>query len=201
MVFFADSKNLYFAPGYQEDKALTIVISENQVYSLGKGVSDTTTMSEEAILNTSKALADSPTLSEVFSRLVAYSRDFSDTPTITESLGYLLGKALAETPTISETHATNVGKPLSDSANIGENYVSDFGRNPSDTVTMSENYADVITFVRAFADGYALDDTASASDALATESGVNNNNIVNVSEALNFILNLGPTDSATVSEV
>ena len=66
---------------------------------------------------------------------------------------------------------------------------------------MSENYADVITFVRAFADWYALDDTASASDALATESGVNKNNIVNVSEALNFILNLGPTDSATVSEV
>ena len=44
----ADSKNLYFAPGYQEDKALTVVISESKVYALSKALTDTPTMSEEA---------------------------------------------------------------------------------------------------------------------------------------------------------
>jgi len=110
----ADSKNLYFAPGYQDDKALTLVISENQVYNLGKALSDTPTLSESHAASIGKALSDSPVISEAFSRIVTYSRDFSDTPTISESLASLFSKALSETTAISESETKAVGKAIND---------------------------------------------------------------------------------------
>ena len=94
---------------------MTLVISENQVYNLGKALSDTPTLSESHIASISKALSDSPIISEAFSRIVTYSRDFSDTPTITESLASLFSKALSETTAISESEAKAVGKTVNDS--------------------------------------------------------------------------------------
>ena len=56
-------------------------------------------------------------------------------------------------------------------------------------------------FLRTFTDAASLDDTASASDDLATESGINKNNVVSVAESLNVSAFGKPlTDTATVSE-
>ena len=68
-------------------------------------------------------------------------------------------------------------------------------------VEMSESLAKVSTFLRTFTDAASLDDTASASDDLATESGINKNNVVSVAESLNVSAFGKPlTDTATVSE-
>ena len=68
-------------------------------------------------------------------------------------------------------------------------------------VEMSESLAKVSTFLRAFTDAYSLDDTASPSDDLATESGINKNNVVSVAESLGpFAVSKPLTDTATVSE-
>lgn len=68
-------------------------------------------------------------------------------------------------------------------------------------VEMSESLAKVSTFLRTFTDAYALDDTASPSDDLATESGINKNNVVSVAESLSVSAFGKPlTDTATVSE-
>ena len=63
------------------------------------------------------------------------------------------------------------------------------------------NIVKVVSFARTFTDTTSLDDTASASDDLATESGINKNNVVSVAESLGpFAVNKGLTDTATVSE-
>lgn len=68
-------------------------------------------------------------------------------------------------------------------------------------VEISESLAKVSAFARAFTDAASLDDTASASDDLATESGINKNNVVSVAESLNVSAFGKPlTDTATVSE-
>ena len=68
-------------------------------------------------------------------------------------------------------------------------------------VEMSESLAKVAAFSRAFTDAASLDDTASASDDLATESGINKNNVVSVAESLSVSAFGKPlTDTATVSE-
>ena len=68
-------------------------------------------------------------------------------------------------------------------------------------VEMSESLAKVSTFLRTFTDAYSLDDTASASDDLATESGINKNNVVSVAESLSVSAFGKPlTDTATINE-
>lgn len=68
-------------------------------------------------------------------------------------------------------------------------------------VEMSESLAKVSTFLRTFTDAYSLDDTASPSDDLATESGINKNNVVSIAESLGpFAVSKPLTDTATVSE-
>ncbi len=68
-------------------------------------------------------------------------------------------------------------------------------------VEMSESLAKVSTFLRTFTDAYSLDDTASPSDDLATESGINKNNVVSIAESLGpFAVSKPLTDTATVTE-
>lgn len=68
-------------------------------------------------------------------------------------------------------------------------------------VEMSESLAKVSTFLRTFTDAYSLDDTASPSDDLATESGINKNNVVSVAESLGpFAVSKPLTDTVTISE-
>ena len=63
------------------------------------------------------------------------------------------------------------------------------------------NIVKVVSFARTFTDAYSLDDTASASDDLATESGINKNNVVSVAESLGpFAVSKPLTDTATVTE-
>ena len=66
---------------------------------------------------------------------------------------------------------------------------------------MLESLARVVTFVRTFTDGASLDDIASASDDLATESGINKNNIFSFTDTQAFSVSKpGITDSFSVSE-
>jgi len=58
-----------------------------------------------------------------------------------------------------------------------------------------------VYFLRTFTDATSLDDTASASDDLATESGINKNNVVSVAESLSVSAFDKPlSDTATVTE-
>ena len=72
-------------------------------------------------------------------------------------------------------------------------------------VEMSESLAKVTTFLRTFTDAFALDDVVGEIneifDDLATESGINKNNVVSVAENLGpFVVAKPFTDTATINE-
>ena len=72
---------------------------------------------------------------------------------------------------------------------------------PAQRVSMSESFSQLSSFIRTFSDAYALDDTASASDDLATESGINKNNVVSATESLGpFAVSKPFADSTNISE-
>ena len=202
IVLDADSKDLYFAPGYQEDKALTVTITESLANAIAKTVAaDTTSILEVAALEIGKPAADSVSFSDSVVTLLIFERAFSDTTSIAESSVLNFGKNPSDSANIGESYVSSFGKPASDTTTISETYIPDFGKNPSDTTSIAESFASVRTFVRAFSDSYSLDDTASASDDLATESGVNKNNVVSVGESLGpFAVSKPLTDTSTVSE-
>jgi hypothetical protein len=68
-------------------------------------------------------------------------------------------------------------------------------------IVMSESLARIVSYIRTFTDAAAMDDTASASDDLATESGINKNNVFSVSDSPAFgVSKPGIADSLNVSE-
>lgn len=202
IVLDADSKNLYFAPGYQEDKALTVTITESLANAIAKTVTaDTTSILEAAALEIGKPAADSVSFSDVVVTLLVFERAFSDTLGVAESYVSNFGKNPSDSANVAESYASSFSKAASDSASISESYTPDFGKNPADTVSVAESFASVRTFVRAFSDAYSLDDTASAEDDLATESGLNKNNVVSIGESLDsFAVSKPFSDTPTISE-
>ena len=71
----------------------------------------------------------------------------------------------------------------------------------ADSVAISEVFSRVSTFVRAFSDSYALDDTASASDDLQTDFGVNKGNTVGVGDSAPVLtFSTSFADSSTITE-
>ena len=205
IVLDADSKNLYFAPGYQEDKALTVTITESLANAIAKTVTaDTTSILEAAALDAGKAAADSVSITESLVVLLIFERTFSNIISVNDipDLATLnFGKNPSDSANVAESYASSFSKPASDTTTISETYTPDFGKNPADTVSVAESFASVRTFVRAFSDAYSLDDTASAEDDLATESGLNKNNVVSIGENLDsFAVSKPFSDTPTISE-
>jgi hypothetical protein len=72
----------------------------------------------------------------------------------------------------------------------------------AESVVMSESFSRVATFARVFSDSYALDDTASASDDLQTDFGINKGNVVGVGDSapvLTFSTSFADTPTITES--
>ena len=128
IVLDADSKNLFFTPLYQADKALSVSITESLANSIAKDASDSIDvfqLTELAALSTSRPASDTFSVTESIVTLLVFERAFSDTTSVTES------------------SVLNFGKNPSDSANVAESYASSFGKAASDTSSISES-SDVV---------------------------------------------------------
>ena len=128
IVLDADSKNLFFTPLYQADKALSVSITESLANSIAKDASDSIDvfqLTESAALSTSRPASDTFSVTESIVTLLVFERAFSDTTSVTES------------------SVLNFGKNPSDSANVAESYTSSFGKAASDTSSISES-SDVV---------------------------------------------------------
>ena len=128
IVLDADSKNLFFTPLYQADKALSVSITESLANSIAKDASDSIDvfqLTELAALSTSRPASDTFSVTESIVTLLIFERAFSDTTSVTES------------------SVLNFGKNPSDSANVAESYASSFGKAASDTSSISES-SDVV---------------------------------------------------------
>ena len=196
----AESKNLFFTTQHGSPNAVSVSISEATAFALEKGIADAATITEvyASAFITSRA----ETLSVAESAVVTPELNKSETTTLTDSSPVFdTGKSLTDTPIVTESLASAFAKALADSPSLSELYTSNFGKALTDTSTISESFARTATFERVFTDATSLDDTASASDDLATESGINKNNIVSVTESLNISdFNKGLTDTASIAE-
>ena len=131
IVLDADSKNLFFTPLYQADKALSVSITESLANSIAKDASDSIDvfqLTELAALSTSRPASDTFSVTESIVTLLVFERAFSDT------------FAVGDIPDIA---TLNFGKNPSDSANVAESYTSSFGKAASDTSSISES-SDVV---------------------------------------------------------
>ena len=65
---------------------------------------------------------------------------------------------------------------------------------------MAESLARVVSYVRALSDAYTLDDTASASDELQTDTNMQKGNVFSVSDAPVLTTEPGLSDTQSIAE-
>ena len=199
----ADTKNLYFLAANNSPNAESFSFTDSEVLSVGLAKTDTPVITEELTKAMGVGLTDAPTITESLSRVLDFNRTFTDAPSLTDSpaLGPELAKS--DSTAVSEELAKLVSVPQSESVSFSDSEVRSVGKGVEDIgdISMSESLARVVTFIRTFTDGTSLDDAASASDDLATETGINKNNIFSFTDTQTFsVSKSGITDSATVSE-
>ena len=200
LYFLADS-NLYELDG--ETRRGLVTLSESLAYSISKPVAEAFEVTEAVAKGfTMGAVAETVSLADSLSKVLDYGRTFTETSSLSESLTTSVGKNLTETPTITESSVYDFSKALTETPTVSDSPVLASSLVQSDSVSTADSPSLVNVFVRAFSDSYALDDTASASDDLRTDVGLNKNNVVTMSESLSFVMGLVQTlaDTTSLSE-
>ncbi len=187
----ADTLNRYFTAQYNSPNAESFGFTDSDVFSFGKGLGDTSIITEELANAMQKGVTESVSVSEDFSKVVTYLRDFTESTSVSESHTYAFGKAASDSVSISESQVFDVSTVLTDSYSFSDSQVLEMSNLLEDSFSVGESLARTVVYSRDFADAYGLDDTASASDDLATESNLNKTNIVTMAESSAFAFTPG----------
>ena len=187
----ADTLNRYFTAQYNSPNAESFSFTDSDSFFLEKGLTDTPVVTEQLANAMQKPFTETLSVDENFSKVVTYIRDFTESTSMSESHTYAFGKAASDSVTISESQVFDVSTVLADSYSFSDSQVLEVSNLLEDSFSVGESLDRTVVYSRDFADAYTLDDTASASDDLATESNLNKTNIVTMSESSAFAFTPG----------
>jgi hypothetical protein len=107
-------------------------------FSLSKSLTDSFEFADTApTFVVSKLLADSVSFTEVFSAILVFLRDFTDTQVFTDSAAWTIDKPLADTVTFAEAKSFVLTRSFSDGFAMNDSF--DMGDGAMFTVTKSIN--------------------------------------------------------------
>ena len=163
----------------------------------GLGKTDTATLSEVATKLASLGKTETATLSEAATKLASLGK--TDTATLSEALANAFSRPDTDAITLAEADIKTFGLGKTETTTLSEAInTKAVSLAKTETPTMSDVFSRTVTFVRSFADAYTLDDEASATDVLQTDSILVKGNIVTISEAQATSVNK-PSITASVS--
>ncbi len=197
----AETLNRYFSSQYNSPHAKTVTLSEVAALNIQPQKSDSFGMTDTDLV---KAMnfdkTETVSLSENLQKSVLFVRSFGDSYGFTDSESLATGLGKEESLTISESDVKQLGIAKSDTANISESSALLFSTPKSDSLSMSELFSRVVTFSRTFSDAVTLDDLASATDPLQTDSILNKDNIATLTEELNYSASISKADSFSFAD-
>jgi len=178
----ADSLNRYFG-------AHEFVMLETTAFTYIKSLSDTIGLSEAVSVTTGKVLADNITLGETISVLMLFVRDFTDSLGITDSAS--LSNEIVKVDGLGFVDQVILEsiKGLSSPISISDSLIYSLSRESLDTIGLPDSPSITATYVRSFADGFALDDLFH-NGILFSE---NKSNVFGLSDSFSYTLVLGNT--------
>jgi len=141
---------------------------------------DTTTLSEATAKLASLGKTDTATLSEALAN--AFSRPDTDAVTLSEALANAFSRPDTDAVTLAEADIKTFGLGKTETTTLSEAVAQAIALAKTETPTMSDVFSRAVIFVRSFTDAYTLDDTASATDVLQTDSTLVKGNIFTISE-------------------
>lgn len=197
----AETLNRYFSSQYNSPHVQTVTLSEVSVLNIQPQKSDSFGMIDTDLVKAmSFGKTETVSLSENLQKSVLFIREFGDSYGFTDSESLATGLGKEESLTISESDVKQLDIAKSDTANISESSALLFSTPRSDSLSMSELFSRVVTFSRTFSDAVTLDDFASATDPLQTDSILNKDNIATLTEELNYSASISKTDSFSFSD-
>jgi hypothetical protein len=148
----SDSAGLTDSDTKAVDKVLTdsgSFTDDDPVFNIGKNPSDSGSLADLHVVDLSKTLADSGSVAESFSRVVAFSRSFTETIYVTDDVN---GAA------VDDDQNAQFFKNLTNIGSTSDSEVKSVGKNPSDSANFTESgayevqdYVDTMTY---FAENY-----------------------------------------------
>ena len=173
---------------------------DDQSLNVTKLLADTPTITEDTALSVSLAKSDSTNISESAALLASLVK--ADTSTLSEAITSIdtsLGKSDSITPTESTTILSSLAK--TETLSVAESSVLAPNLGKSETISMPDSFSRVVQYVRGFADAFTLDDVASGTDELQTDTSAVKGNIATLTEVSEYSFSKGGlADSFSVSE-
>jgi hypothetical protein len=142
--------------------AFTVV--DGMSFSLSKSLSDSFSVADAApTFVVGKVLADSVSFTELFSAILIFLRDFTDTQSFTDASSWTVDKALADTVTYTDTKSFVLtrtftdGFAMNDSFDLGDGAVYSFTKSINNVVFLSDSFSQIIT--KTVADSVTMSDS------------------------------------------
>lgn len=142
--------------------AFTVV--DGMSFSLSKQFSDSFVVTDTPpVLEVTKAFADSVSFTELFSAILIFLRDFSDTQAFTDSSAWVMGKPLADTVAFTEaksfvlTRLFSDGFAMNDSFDMGDGAVFTVTKSINNVVFVNDTFSQIIS--KTVADSVTLSDS------------------------------------------
>lgn len=194
-----DLPQIHFQPSYSEAPAG----SDSSYWFFAKNNFDSADVSEAQVFSLGKSLTDTGGISETFDRQVDYIRNFFDSVTLIDSLSPNILQGLNQFPSngagISESTVFAHDKPVSDSWSVADLYANAFSKPVSEALSISEQVGKAPSLVKS--------DSADAADSplLLLEknfgTGLATGNTAEVGETTVFSLSLVRAETPSVTDV
>ena len=130
--------------------AFTVV--DGMSYSLTKTLSDSFETTDAApVLSVTKPFADSVSFTELFSAMLIFLRNFTDTQVFTDTTAWALDKALADSVALTDTHSFTLtrsfadGFAMNDSFDMGDGAVYTFTKSINNVFFVTDTFSPIIT--------------------------------------------------------
>ncbi len=189
-----DSKNLYL----RDPTANFVVFEDAASLSVEKALaSDNFSFTDVTTYDFGKGLLDVVAFAEDFSILFEVLREFSDSVSFGEDVRYIgYSKNASDSVTVSEDYSLETTKALADQFTFSETrFVHSIAKPFANALAVDDDFSKVVGFVRAFDEAPALTDTNTVTfDKVDSE-------LIAVSESAAIGTNKPQSETITVSEV
>ena len=127
-------------------------VSDNISFSLSKNFADTfDTTDTPPVFGVTKGLADSVSFTEVFSAILVFLREFTDTQVFTDAPAWSMAKPIADTVAFTESKAFTLtrsfsdGFAMNDSFDMGDGAVFTVAKSINNVVFLNDVFSQIIS--------------------------------------------------------
>ena len=173
-----------------------VSFADSTAFALSKAEAESLTISDSQQISLQKQISEALSFSDNVEIVLAIFREFSDSTAISDVSVLTIEKNLSETVTASDLVTMSLALSKADSAQITDTSTLSVDKALSENLSINESFGRTVSYVRAFADAFSLDDAETHLNGAV----INKTNVFGFSDVNTFSLQKNVTDSVSFSE-